>query len=60
MENTMEMPVLKFNMKYSDGSESVRSYQGGQLVDVVWVRKPILIKSSDIISSTDNNATGKL
>lgn len=55
----MEMPVLKFNMKYSDGSESVRSYQGGQLVDVTWVRRPQLILPWDVISSTNNNATGK-
>lgn len=55
----MEMPVRNIRMKYSDGTESIRHYQGGQLVDVTWVRQPRRISSWDVVVNITDNATGK-
>lgn len=59
--NVNGMPAHQQTVSYSCGAKSVRTYQGGDLVDVQWLVpiRAIRIKPDDIIGSDNNGVTGK-
>jgi len=45
------MPAVKQTVEYSCGAKSIRTYQGGDLIDVDWLVpiKPMRINPADVI-----------
>ena len=51
----MGMLAQALTMNYSDGSKSIRIYQQGQLVDVIWLRpiRPMVVLPGTIVRFKD-------
>ena len=54
------VPSHQQTVQYSCGAKSIRTYQGGDLVNSTWLVKPSRkVKPDDIIGDNNNSATGK-
>lgn len=53
------VPSHQQTVQYSCGAKSIRTYQGGDLVNAIWLVKPSCkVKPNDIVGG-NNSATGK-